>query len=216
MPCNRKVFDINLDKSNKKPIIFILICLVITSVLLTAGITYGRYYTRIRNDIGFHTYNINDIRIYGRTVFAQRNEGDWNPVPSTWTERNGRMLLDFSVANGESSRRFADSDTSVRIRVTATEGFDSASCTIYLVAFSGADTQDSLTYGGIPVAITEQSPLYSDIGRGSLYRFYNETGEEMSFSLTGGELSVLDFSISVGGGTSDLSLLQISLFPVIN
>ena len=63
-------------------------------------------------------------------------------------------------------------------------------------------------YRSLSKTIENGTALYSSFGPGTLHRFYDENGEELTFELKGGELSYENFTLTVEG-VADLSLINL-------
>jgi hypothetical protein len=123
---------------------------------------------------------------------------------AAWTkDDDGNYCLTFNVTNGVSSEEYSRDTQEIYVRVFATvqdtaatdeEGEELAESKLTL-------TVDGCELTGVPTDVTEGSEFYNKYGAGRVYSFCTESGEEVSRTLYGGELSSIAMVLTVENGT---------------
>lgn len=159
-----------------------LVCLLALAllVLLSIGVAYGRYASTRQETLAFQAAQNDTAR-----AIAIRSDSGWQ------TTDEG-VELTFTVNNATDT-----AGQSVILRLTATDGFDPAACTVAL-------TVGEATYIGMPHPIEAGTPLYEEMGAGTEYRFFTET-TELVWGVSDGQTYTLAVT-----GEADASLLRLT------
>ena len=165
-----------------------LVCLLALAllVLLSVGVAYGRYSSTRQETLAFQAAQ-NDA---SRAISIHSTDG--------WRTTATGVELTFSLTNAT-----ATPGQSVILRLTATDGFDPAACTVTLTA---GDT----AYTGTPYSVEEGTPLYADMGAGTEYRFCIGADEQV-WAVSDGQTYTLAVT-----GEADASLLRLTATETIH
>lgn len=125
---------------------------LVALVILSIGISYGRFFSSLWKTVGFQAKPVDSSR-------AVRIDSE-----AGWQVDADSATITFTVANDS-----GDTDQRVYLRLTATEGLPSDAVVTMTV--------DDVTYTASAEAITSGHPLYDKIGQGTQYRFYGQAGE---------------------------------------
>lgn len=177
--------------------------LLMGCVILLVGTTFARY--QMSSDPEDLAYQAKKHA----TVYLWSNYFD--DSQSTWEVVNraaGGLSMEFYVSNGTDTDDYAETDQQVTVRLAATLGIQDEEGDVEVAL----RTEEGKTYLGTAQPILENTPLYASFGAGWLYTFLDEDGEELSWTLEGGTLSVLAMQMYVQGVTvEDTSLLQLQV-----
>jgi hypothetical protein len=135
----------------------------------------------------------------------------------SWKQENDSLFLDFTVANGTSLQEYTQEEQCFSVQLVGSLGiWDGTDVVdvllrVYREEPEGTELQYD-DYQGIATRILKESPLYQTYGDGWVFSFLNESGEEITWSLTGNTFSSVDMTVILEGKElTDSSLLQ----PVI-
>lgn len=127
--------------------------------------------------------------------------------PGTWETDGDQRTLDFYVTNGLAEEEYAPDDQKVAIRLIGSPGFmtEDDEVSVYL-------TLDGEVYEGTGEAILNNTPLKQEFGGGWLFTFRDADGEECTWELEGGALSVRTGQITVSADQlTDSVMLQLQV-----
>ena len=161
-----------------KRIRLVCLLLMIALALTSIGVTYGRYQSNIRNSVFFQAKSSDS----GRRLSIDSDIG--------WVANDQYATVAFSLKSGAEGQR-------ALLRLTATEGVSPQDITVVLTA-NGTD------YTGVAQPIDEGHPLFSKMGRGVEYRFYN-ADKECEWMVN----DALTYRLTVEG-VADASLLRLT------
>ena len=113
---------------------------------------------------------------------------------SKWTLVGDTYTLPFWLSNWSAASICAEEDQNVTLRAIVTTA-SSAEETLVVLTVGTADK-----YIGTPEPIIEGTVAYKQYGPGTIYRFYNEIGEEVVWTLIGSQKSEISMSLAVSGG----------------
>lgn len=163
----------------KKTVCFICLFALLCTALISVGISFARYKTSVGEVLIFETKAIED----SGKVYITSEDG--------WSTSNTALSLNFTLSGGKN----ADSKRMAYVRLTATEQFD-PNATVTL-------TVDGTTYQAKPHTVSPGELLYSQMGKGTEFRFYNAS-EEVYWQLSANK----NMKLSVQG-VSDKSLVRL-------
>ena len=190
--------------------------LVISCLVVSTGMAWARYRTEETESIYFKAREPVSVYLgkveYGEGnaaegKFVQTNEGSWE------LNENGQLQLRFAVANGTSEAAFEERNQEVYVRIVGSLGIQTVADNISLkLTYPNEENPDTLNVvKATAVRIDPNSTLYSTYGDGWVFTF-REEGEELTWTLEGGELSYIEMDLTVEGGTlADTSLLQLQI-----
>jgi len=196
--------------------------LVIFCLVVSTGVTWARYRTEVDESIHFKAREPVSVYLgkveYGEDdtaaenaaegKFVQTNEGSW--------ERNedGELQLKFAIANGSSEAEFEERNQQVYIRLVGSLGIQSEGKTISpKLKFPQEDKpEEPQQVEATAIRIAPESPMYTTFGEGWMFCFTDNEGEELTWTLEGGELNYIEMELTLEGGTlADTSLLQLQI-----
>lgn len=190
--------------------------LVISCLVVSTGMAWARYRTEETESIYFKAREPVSVYLgkveYGEGnaaegKFVQTNEGSWE------LNEGGQLQLRFAVANGTSEAAFEERNQEVYVRIVGSLGIQTVADNISLkLTYPNEENPDTLNVvKATAVRIDPNSTLYSTYGDGWVFTF-REEGEELTWTLEGGELSYIEMDLTVEGGTmADTSLLQLQI-----
>lgn len=190
--------------------------LVISCLVVSTGMAWARYRTEETESIYFKAREPVSVYLgkveYGEGnaaegKFVQTNEGSWE------LNENGQLQLRFAVANGTSEAAFEERNQEVYVRIVGSLGIQTVADNISLkLTYPNEENPDTPNVvKATAVRIDPNSTLYSTYGDGWVFTF-REEGEELTWTLEGGELSYIEMDLTVEGGTmADTSLLQLQI-----
>ena len=183
----------------KKNFFLLMTGLVLLALTLSFGVAFARYQALYSVQVNLeNTYSEDQAYLMGS------NESYWsfgeNFAPAnTWfyVEEENAYCLDFCLSNGDGPETYAERDQNVTLRVAAT------------VADYSADRENSTEvklvvgneeYIGVAEPIIKGTVFWRQYGEGKIYRFCNEAGEEITWTLIGGQLFEIPMQLIVTGG----------------
>ena len=190
--------------------------LVISCLVVSTGMAWARYRTEGTERIYFKAREPVSVYLgkveYGEGnaaegKFVQTNEGSWE------LNEDGQLQLRFAVANGTSEAAFEERNQEVYVRIVGSLGIQTVADNISLkLTYPNEENPDTPNMvKATAVRIDPNSTLYSTYGDGWVFTF-REEGEELTWTLEGGELSYIEMDLTVEGGTlADTSLLQLQI-----
>lgn len=190
--------------------------LVISCLVVSTGMAWARYRTEETGSIYFKAREPVSVYLgkveYGEGnaaegKFVQTNEGSWE------LNEDGQLQLRFAVANGTSEAAFEERNQEVYVRIVGSLGIQTVADNISLkLTYPNEENPDTPNVvKATAVRIDPNSTLYSTYGDGWVFTF-REEGEELTWTLEGGELSYIEMDLTVEGGTlADTSLLQLQI-----
>lgn len=183
-----------------------LMCAV--CLVLTVGITYGRYQWDFpRVSYLFSPETPGQVVLCGGGVSqAWIDGGNLPPMEETWELTPTGAKLDFGVTNGFPGN-FTSREQVLEIRLAA--GLSVASPENLQVILSWEDENgQTRSLQAIPEPIEQGSFLYDSLGDGWVYHI--DSDSDRQFTLPGGNLSYRNFTISVSGDV-DPALLELQV-----
>ena len=212
------------------------VLLAVGCLVMSVGVTWARYRTDMSAGIFFQARKPLAVRL---GITSVNEDGNIVFVPTdqhSWAQANGKLYLDFAMANGISVEEFEAEDQRFHIRLLgslgAWSGEETAAITLMIPPAleeareeTDEPTQDGTT-GEIPAEpvavptvagqIQPNTQLWTEFGDGWEFRFLDpQTGKELVWSLEGGKLSCLELELVIEGGTlADTSLLQLQMVRV--
>ena len=208
----------------------LVVLLTMAALVGATGTSLARYRAETAASLQFSAQIPTQIRLGQLVTDSESGETKFVPdVGGTWTQTDGQSRLCFAVSNMIDAEKSAAEDQQVSLRLVASAGiWDGTSiATVNLMIprtdDSAQEPEDSgngdsaqeqePSYDIFPataVRITVDSPLYNTFGDGWVFTFQDAEGEECSWLLEGGSLSVLAMTLVLEGPTvTDPSLLQL-------
>ncbi len=187
--------------------LLMLVLLLLACAILVVGVTWARYYAEESVHLQYTPRQPGMVLLWGGggTETASLSEAEAEPA---WIFYNGTGMLDFCLSNGTDETNFAEYDQNVSIRLMGSLSVTDAQVTITVF-----EEEEAKTWAALPVQIREGTPLYDSFGGGYAYVFQDENGEELSWMLEGGALSLLSAQIEVLHleQAEDAALLQLQI-----
>lgn len=196
-------------RNNPMPRLGLAALLMLVSIVLTVGVAWGRY----RTELDPFTYWFVPRNAEAVYLWGGKANDTYTELPGSWTVAESESILPFLVSNGISSE-FSQTDVRITIQLAATEGIlDGKNLTLQLAVVDG---ETEPVYSSRAEQIKEGTTLYDEFGGGWLYRFYDDAGNEMSWTLEGGQLSEFSGELHIAGtiDTEYYSMLQLQVIGV--
>lgn len=208
-------------------------------MLLAVGSTLARYRTDSQQGILFEPREPVKVTL-GKMILneeTQQQEFDSTASIGWVTQADGSALLNFVVSNQEQQ----EEPLEVRVRLLgslhAWSGEESATLgggeTTETTTAATADTteppvpggniiltdctpveegEEQPAYGAYVMRIPENSALYHSFGDGWVFRFLNDEGEELTWTLEEGKLSCVELNLTItGDALAGTSLFQLQI-----
>ncbi len=206
-------------------VVLVILCLVVAT-----GNTFSRYRTEEGANVEFVVREPLQLHLgllmeddSGKLVFQQTQR--------SWQWVDGNPQLPVVIANGLSTSDCEQRDQKVRVRLMGSLGIltgeETATITLTMPVEAVPEDPTETTsateetsaavepvqqFQATAVPIAKDSPMYASFGDGWVFRFLDEEGEELSWTLPGGQLSWLDMTITLDNGSLvDTSLLQLQV-----
>jgi len=165
------------SEKTRRVVLLLAPCILIITILLSIGSAYGRYITALSGD--------NTVTVRKKDVAQVEKDDAWITSGSVHT-----LSLDVSNSDGES---VTEKNMAARVR-------------FFAPAEAGMLTATLSVGGQVYLAeahpLNEKTPMYSERGEGIVYKFFDASGEELSFFLPGGEETQYEMSVTVSGSES--------------
>lgn len=193
--------------------VLLLLLLLFGLLFVSVGKTFARYRDEREQDVTFQVRQPEKVLLGTVTndVFAQTDY-------LQWVIKNEVAQLEFAVANGASNESYSARDQIMRLRMVGSLGIskDGTIPELSITYVPQRGNGKAVTVTAVATAIVEGTALYHYFGPGWLYSFYESTDEgerELTWKLSGGKLSCIEFIITTEGLFSEhFSLLQ----PVVS
>ena len=200
-----------IKRENSKSVIWYLsAALLIVSSLLMTGAAYARYRSIYRSagsldlNYGFSNSGISllapsvdengdftSVPVLNADASAYETPGDWDRVSADIDE----YTLSFLLSNASSSTSVATYDQDGYIRIFVTNGTDSRDgVTVTLES-------DGKTYTAVSEETQKGSAVYRAYGPGKIYRFFDNTSEELCWHMPGEVSTSILMTLTVRGTT---------------
>lgn len=166
-------------------------------LLVMTGLFLGKSYARFQEKQSLEMTlkgSAQKAEVYFRSTEkgSYAEAGSWEKDP----DAEGGYTLDFLLSNASGKNAYAERTQQVTLQVVATTAD---------YADTGENTEitltaDGQTYTGRGESIGQDTRLWKQYGDGRVYRFYNEAGEEVRWTLTGGRESNRVMNLQVKNG----------------
>lgn len=208
----------NREKEYSKrwlPLVMSAVVVLLLLVMVLGG-TWAHFESTVtRGKVLQYTYSEDEIYILSAEKDAEgayvTDANGYLKEPEGWgtlTDENGAEIpgtyaLHFLLANGRRLGSSADSTQTVALTVFATQGVaDPATLSIVLM-------DNGSTYIAEPTEVQAGSAWHDDYGPGWTYRFYNDAGEELSWTLQGGVPTFREMTLTVSGAGKEPAMLTL-------
>lgn len=199
----------------------VLLC--VAFLVVATGTTLARYRAEREAEITFEVREPEQICLGTvRTVTEEEATEDLKAgtevfdasTAPVWENVENVPQITFAVANGTSATDYSQRDQKLQLRLIGTLGFwtgeGTANMYLLLPAEDGTDTVNKIQATVTP--IPEGTVLHQTNGDGWIYTFQDVNKEELSWTLSGGELSYISLTVTMEGAVlSDPSLLQLQM-----
>lgn len=201
-----------LDNVMRKRILLLGILLGVAALLLVgAGITFASLRSTEEKTLRFTALDPGVAAV----VSAEKTDGslsvdsnhsyleagDWSVV---FNDGQESYEFSFAVANGTGDQEYTAYDQDVTLNCFATIGLgDPDNVTLTL-------EHGENRYEGTASKAEPGSAVYEKNGAGYVYSFLDETGKPVSFTLHGGEVSFLEFTLRLSGEAEEDTLISVS------
>lgn len=181
----------------------LILVLCMGFAVMSTGTAFARYRSELRKNVTFEVREPEQISLGTLEDKAFTTKAPaWKTVES---ETQTIMQMDLAVANGTSDTDFSQQNQMVCLRLLGSPGLwnGESAAVITLIQEDGTTTQAKAT------PITEGTALYHSFGAGWIFTFQDTEGEELSWTLPGGEFTFVSMTVTIENAvmTAD-SLLQ--------
>ncbi|MBQ4504713.1 MAG: hypothetical protein II983_03490 [Firmicutes bacterium] len=178
-------------------------------LFLIIGVVWARYQENQAGELNYTTKETLAFSLWKGIDDA----GELVLGENTWTVEDDLAALDFYIGHGGSEHNVALETQNVQVRLMLGPGMTVDEETELVLWIETEDGNTEYLNGELR-EITEGTPLYEDFGPGWYYAFCDKNGEEKSWTLEGGQLSVLKSRLilkeSIWNETTLLQLLVTS------
>lgn len=183
-------------------ICLLLLCLILTCSLVI-GVTFGRYRQEFPPvSYPFVADGQGTLILGGVVTQDWIDKGTWPAVPTDWTADENKAQLDFSISNGKAATDFTQRNQTAVVRLVTGLGIGAPENLTVELTFDQNDRKVTLI--GQAEKVNDGSLIHQNYGPGWIYRFYDITGSEMAFPLTGGKLSYQNLTVTLTGQTDPI------------
>lgn len=174
-----------------------LVLLLSVAFLVTStGTAFARYRTERSAKVTFEVREPEQICLGTLAL-----DGSFRKSAPAWNTTGEIPQLNLTIANGTSDTACSPRDQAVSLRLVGSLGLETAP--MYLT-LPGEETKITATI----TPITEGTALYHTHGAGWIYTFLDEEGEELSWTLPGGKLSLVSMTVTMDTLPENLALIQ--------
>lgn len=177
----------------------ITVLLVIATLTATIGVAYSRYQSSDNRDIDITVKKPVEFYISGLNQ-AEDGSLTQSAAPVFEEQPDGTYKMMFRIDNGTTT-----DDENYIFSVVTTLGL-SPDCQMSLITQTPNGIER--VYEAVATEIDADSELYAQVGPGYEYRFYDNDGNEMVWSLDGGKYSYNDYTLQINGAYEE-SLVEI-------
>lgn len=202
-----------MEKEKRKltRLIAITAVLLVLTAVGAVGVSYARYRYDQTETLTYIAGQPAQVYL-GKMTVSANNKPLFDPTAvGAWETVDGISKMEFTVANGTTTKRYTANDIVVSVRVTGGLGMGSAAAapiTLHIPQEEG----EELTVVGQAERIMPDSPLFNVYGEGWVYRFLTPEGEELQLPLEGGKLNYVNLYITADPATlADPSLLRLTV-----
>ena len=167
----------------------LIMVLCVGSLVMATGTTYARYRSELRRDVTF------EVREPEQVCLGTPDEkGSFSVEAPQWKQQaEGVSRMDLALANGTSDTDFSRQDQWVYLRLVGSAGLWTGQSVAKITLIQEDGTE--ITAKATP--ITEGTAMYHTYGAGWIFTFENEEGEELYWTLSGGELSFVSLAVTI-------------------
>lgn len=214
-----------MDRSEKRVILrhsfFLLTGVLLLGLALVLGTSYARYQATVNTNFTLKgTFTASPVHFYQQTEDTDDDTGrtageKYQPI-GKWEKVEGAdnsYELKFRMSNALDARTHASQTLEVTLLVLETIP-DNENGTLTVAADQKKPTvqleANGQTYEGKAESVTQGSVFWKKYGEGTVYRFYNTAGEQISFTLPGGRESEIPMTLTVTDGVTGVSYALIT------
>lgn len=212
-----------MDRSEKRVILrhsfFLLTGVLLLGMALALGTSYARYQASVDTKFTLKgTFTASPVHFYQQTEGTDDETGSaaggkYQPIDK-WEkveDADNSYELKFRMSNALDAKTHASQTLEVTLLVletipdneNGTVDADQKKPTVQLEA-------NGQTYVGKAESVTQGSVFWKKYGEGTVYRFYNTAGEQISFTLPGGRESEIPMTLTVTDGVTGVSYALIT------
>lgn len=195
----------NTAKNREKRTVYQLtltVLLLLACMILVVGAAWARYRTE---EFSFLTYQAKQPDSVSIWSGYDAQTGELTAGESSWTIYNGEGSLQFFISNGTDSDA-SDENQRVIIRLLSSPTAQELDVRL---------TVDGEAWDSDATQIAEGTALARSFGPGWMYVFRDDSGKELSWTLNGGEFSVLSARVDVTGLEQQESMTNLFQLQVI-
>ena len=180
-----------------------LVCLVVC-LALSVGVAYGRFQWEFPQMPYLFTPELPDnLFLCGSVSEDWLDHGNLPELSDQWMPDGDGVKKEFGVTNGY-AQLVSRQEQIYTVRLAVSLGVEDP--TKLTVTLSWRDSQGEIHQETAePVPIAEGTTLHTSFGDGWVYRFLQD-GQEVKFSLPGGELAYANYAITVAGDVEPVML----------
>jgi len=164
--------------------------LLVACLMLSVGTAFARYRTKL--DPFEYLFKPEAGAVV--SLWGLDEAGNLTSLPGSWSVGANGSSLAFGVSNEKSKQ-----DLNFAVRIAVSSNVSNGSALPITLVPSGEETG----YIAKAIQIRQGSQLYEEFGAGWLYRFMDEEGKEMTWTLDGGKLSVFRGELMCTGNVTE-------------
>ncbi len=151
---------------------------------------YARYEAKTESEM--------QMKAAGGNVYMSVSE--WK-----YDEESSWHTVDIEIKNFDDNDNICSEDQLAALEVFSTLGIaDPAKISLVLIA-------DNTEYTAVPTPVEKNTMYHINYGDGWIFKFYNAAGEELSWTLLGGEASTKTFRLKMIGNAVEPAVLSLIL-----
>lgn len=193
-----------------------VLCLT-ACLVLACGVTFARYQTEFETKSYSFVADRGAIFVYGGALYPDSETGvtSFYTNQARWSVVNDSAQMNFFVTNGPAADQFSARDQKCSVQLITGIGVEQTdengtAPRLSLILTYQNIAGEQVSVFAVPEPIAPGSYLYKSYGAGWLYRFRDESGNELLFDLKGGKFSFQNFTITASG-TAEPSLLELKI-----
>lgn len=176
----------------------LLVAAAMLAFLLSIGVSFARYQTQTEIPFSLLTADETAMQTLLNTT------GSWRKNDA------GNYGMGFTLSNGSDEEYCSSETQKVTLELFATVS-DLAAAKETNPATQVTLQAAGLTFTGTPEPITDRSVFYEKYGPGQIYRFFTAAGEEIIWTLPGGQLTQIPMELEVKYGKENTCFMLMAL-----
>jgi len=172
----------------------LVLLLCSAALVLSTGTAFARYRSELEKGVTFEVREMEQIHL-GSTTNDEAGNLVFSTASPKWIKGQENVQMDLAVANGTAPQEheYSQRDQQICLQLIGSVGLWDGEDAAKIVLTQ----KDGQTFQATATPITKDTALYHTHGAGWIYTFQDAEGEELSWTLHGGELSFVCLTITV-------------------